>query len=411
VRGNDWKPNGSELLWWTQSQSNIEKDNTGWRRANWAYTGFNLTDYLMDGKWHKVEYRLLNDTSNWTYTGGTGGYVYWSIDRAQAHLNNDFFHMEAFIDVKNPPTGSIDFDEFEVAYRNYSLLLPSNGGKLVSAPPSADKPARLTDGWRHGKGHTWRSAENPAGPLEFVYSFTDPVTIHTVQLHQNPEWPAKDVEVLTSADGKAFTPLTKLTLPEKGQPNANWAFAIKRGLSAKARQLKIRIMSGYRAKDWGLGEIEVFGTGATMLPDDDLYYVNTDVENLKPGTLYHYRLVATSSQGTRPGEDRIFTTPATNQPIAETGQASRIKASTAKVEGRMNALGQAAKFYFEYGPDTRYGSKTPPADGGLQITPRTVFANPDGLKPATVYHYRLVAVNKSGTTYGGDGMFTTAAGR
>src|SRR5207245_2668113 len=208
VRGNDWKPNGSELLWWTQSQSNIEKDNTGWRRANWAYTGFNLTDYLMDGKWHKVEYRLLNDTSNWTYTGGTGGYVYWSIDRAQAHLNNDFFHMEAFIDVKNPPTGSIDFDEFEVAYRNYSLLLPSNGGKLVSAPPSADKPARLTDGWRHGKGHTWRSAENPAGPLEFVYSFTDPVTIHTVQLHQNPEWPAKDVEVLTSADGKAFTPLT-----------------------------------------------------------------------------------------------------------------------------------------------------------------------------------------------------------
>src|SRR5438445_6388723 len=83
VRGNDWKPNGSELLWWTQSQSNIEKDNTGWRRANWAYTGFNLTDYLMDGKWHKVEYRLLNDTSNWTYTGGTGGYVYWSIDRAQ----------------------------------------------------------------------------------------------------------------------------------------------------------------------------------------------------------------------------------------------------------------------------------------------------------------------------------------
>ena len=42
--------------------------------------------------------------------------------------------MVAFVDVKNPPTGAIDFDELTIAYRNYSLLLPPNGGKLVSAP-------------------------------------------------------------------------------------------------------------------------------------------------------------------------------------------------------------------------------------------------------------------------------------
>src|SRR5262249_4383851 len=140
-------------------------------------------------------------------------------------------------------------------------------------------------------------------------------------------------------------------------------------------------------------------------------YVNTDIENLKRGTLYHYRLVAVSSQGVSHGEDRTFTTPATTAPIAETGKATRITASTAKVEGRMNPLGVAAQFYFEDGTDTRYESKTPSADGGLQITPRTVFANLSGLKPATAYHYRLVAVNKSGTTYGRDESFTTAAGK
>ena len=32
----------------------------------------------------------------------------------------------------------------------------------------------------------------------------------------------------------------------------------------------MRLTSGYKALHWGLGEIEVFGTGATLLPEDDL---------------------------------------------------------------------------------------------------------------------------------------------
>jgi len=55
VRGNDWKPNGSELIWWTQSQSNIEAGNQRgvFRRANWGYTGFTLTAHLRDGNWNR----------------------------------------------------------------------------------------------------------------------------------------------------------------------------------------------------------------------------------------------------------------------------------------------------------------------------------------------------------------------
>lgn len=420
VRGNNWVANGAELQWWSQSQSNIEvfdpekvSKDPNWRHSNWAYTGVSLADLLRSGKWEKAEYRLRNDTEDWTYGGNNRAqknperYAYWSINEVQGHLNVDFFHMVTFVDTKKPPTGSIDFDELEVAYRNYSLLLPSNGGKLLSAPKSDADPATLTDGWRHGPGKVWRSAANPADPLELVYSFKDPVTIRAVQLHQNPDWPAKDVEVQVSQDGSSYTSLVKNVLPEKGVPNANFAFTLDTGLNAKAGFLKVRILSGYKKEHWGLGEIEVFGSGATMLPDDDVYYVNTDLLNLKPGTTYHYRLVATNSAGVTLGKDMTFTTPADQKPHVITRPATRITAAGATVQGRLSPLGLRTQFYFEYGLDNKYGSRTPDTYGGLEITPRSVFAALTGLQAGTTYHYRVVAVNEKGISVGQDMTFTT----
>ena len=419
VRGNDFQPNGSEVMWWTQSQSNVEVGNAkGWKRANWAYTGFTLTDYLSDGEWHRVEYRLLNDADQWTYGGNNPTlqgeesakrYAYWSINDAQAHVNCDFFHLEATVDTDNPPTGSLDFDELQIAYRNHFLVVPSNGGKLVEWPQTGGDPGTLTDGWRHGEGRGWHSAANPTAPLEFVYAFENPVTIKKVQLHQNSEWPAKEVELLVSADGKEYSSALKKVLPQSGEPNANFGFTLDVGLSLECRFLKVRLNSGYQTQHWGLGEIEVFGSGAVMLPDDDLYYVNLDLENLTPGNVYHYRLVASSSEGTVYGEDRTYGLPASNQPTAVTGKASQITASRARLEGRMNPLGHRAEFHFEYGTTPSYGSKSPVRDGGLQITPRTTFERLTDLNPQTTYHYRLVGSNQEGTAHGEDATFTTGS--
>jgi hypothetical protein len=46
--------------------------------------------------------------------------------------------------------------------------------------------------------------------------------------------------------------------------------------------------------------------------------------------------------------------------------------------------------------------------GGSQSTPRSAFGQLTGLKPATKYHYRLVAANAHGTTHGADAAFETA---
>jgi hypothetical protein len=311
------------------------------------------------------------------------------------------------VNPQNPPKGSIDFDEFLLVYRNYSLLLPSNGGRLVAAPKDGD-PSKLTDGWRHGPGRVWQSAAAPTAPLEFVYSLEQPATIHTVQIHQNPEWPAREVEVLVSLDGKAFSPLVRKTLPERGVPNANFAFSIDQGLSAKASYLSVRILSGYRSERWGLGEIEVFGAGAPMLTDDEPYDVTADLNGLKPGGTYHYRLTAVNASGTVCGEDRTFTIPADTRPLAVTGAARRITAHGATLEGRINAMGQPTEFWFEYGTDANYGKRSASSDGGRQVTPRTVLASLAGLAPSTTYHFRLAAKNQTGTAYGADSVFRTS---
>jgi hypothetical protein len=86
----------------------------------------------------------------------------------------------------------------------------------------------------------------------------------------------------------------------------------------------------------------------------------------------------------------------------------RITPTTAQVQGRLNPLGLRTEFYFEYGPDARYGLKTPKTYGGLQITPRLAFANLSRLQPAMKYHYRLVGVNEQGTAFGADALFQTA---
>jgi hypothetical protein len=415
VRGVDFVPNGAELVWWTQSDNDVAKQLTpDWRRANWAYTGFLLTDALRSGEWERVTYRLTNDSHAWTYGGhnvaqNRPNYAYDSINHSLGRVSCDFFHLLAFVNPQQRPTGAIDLDEFTLAYRNYSLVHPANGGTLSSFPMNGlDDPANLTDGWRHGKDRMWRSADRPQAPQEFVYRFARPVVIRTVQLHQHTEWPSKDVVVSTSEDGETWSPLFGKSLPESSPGGPNFAFLLERNLSRRAAAVKVSLRSGYRDEHWGLGEIEVFGDGAEFATDDDWYHVNLDLADARPGETCHYRLVAQNAAGIVAGPDVSFTVPASRKPHVVTGEAKRIGADSAAVTGRLTPLGKRTTFYFEYGLDATYGMRTVEQYGGLQITPRLAAAVLVGLKPDTTYHYRLVGVNDEGTSVGEDAMFHTA---
>lgn len=101
-------------------------------------------------------------------------------------------------------------------------------------------------------------------------------------------------------------------------------------------------------------------------------------------------------------------TAAAAAPTASTGAATSITSTSATLTGQVNPNNEATTYYFEYGPTNTYGARTPD-QGPTGAVKQSIDASApvSGLSPGTTYHYRLVAVNASGTKRGGDKRFTT----
>ena len=97
-------------------------------------------------------------------------------------------------------------------------------------------------------------------------------------------------------------------------------------------------------------------------------------------------------------------------PSASTDAATALAPTSATLNGTVNPNNEATTFYFEYGTTNAYGSRTPDqGPTGAVKQNMKVSAPVAGLTPGTTYHFRLVAVNASGTKLGGDKRFTTPA--
>jgi hypothetical protein len=134
--------------------------------------------------------------------------------------------------------------------------------------------------------------------------------------------------------------------------------------------------------------------------------VSGRLTGLAPGTTYHYRLVATSRDGTARGRDGIFTS--ASAPVAVTGSATGVTVTSATLHGTVDPNGRATSWYFEYGTSTSYGSKTTAQGAGSGTTVTGVSAALSRLRPGRVYHYRLVAKSDAGTGRGADRTFSTS---
>ena len=120
--------------------------------------------------------------------------------------------------------------------------------------------------------------------------------------------------------------------------------------------------------------------------------VTADLTGLQPGTTYHFRAVAHNSVGDAlPGADLSFTTAPATLPSA-----SRVTASSATLQGvgipGIPELFTDSKYHFEYGTDTSYGSSTVEQVADPGTDERTLTSSVAGLRPGTVYHFRLVVV-------------------
>ena len=76
------------------------------------------------------------------------------------------------------------------------------------------------------------------------------------------------------------------------------------------------------------------------------------------------------------------------------------------LNGTVNPKGQATSYYFQYGTSTAYGLQNSPTSAGSGTGKVAVHSTITGLTTNTTYHYRLVAQNAGGTSYGADQMVT-----
>lgn len=130
------------------------------------------------------------------------------------------------------------------------------------------------------------------------------------------------------------------------------------------------------------------------------------ITGLLPSAVYHVRAYATNSFGTGYGQDVIFTTlsiPAE----ARTNSAQVLSHSSVTLSGTVNPNGAETDYYFEYGTGQAYSASTTNSSIGAGRSESQASTVIGHLLENTTYHYRLIATNPGGTSYGEDQTFTT----
>jgi phosphodiesterase/alkaline phosphatase D-like protein len=112
---------------------------------------------------------------------------------------------------------------------------------------------------------------------------------------------------------------------------------------------------------------------------------------LIPGTVYHYRLVATSGSGLSIGADRTFKTAGNPPPLVATGPPAQVGTNSVTMTAVINPNKQATTYYFEYGILNSFLSQTAVATVPAGPAPVTVALTVQGLEAQTIFEYRVVA--------------------
>ncbi len=143
------------------------------------------------------------------------------------------------------------------------------------------------------------------------------------------------------------------------------------------------------------------GSGSSAL------LVQTPLTGLAAFTSYYFRVVASNSSGIVTGTNATFTT-ANIPPQVGSSALSVLSSTSARFYTGMNSYGSPSVAFWQWGLTASYGNTTP-----TQVFSNAVFEAIEasgpvvGLAPSTPYHFRGVASNQWGITYGPDAVFTT----
>jgi hypothetical protein len=133
------------------------------------------------------------------------------------------------------------------------------------------------------------------------------------------------------------------------------------------------------------------------------------VGGLTPGVRYHFRVVAANADGTTTGADRSFRTllPPVKRPVVLGTAPFAPDASGVAFTATLVPGAAQTTYRFQYGTSTSYGLETFGRTLAASVVPQPVSFRINSLAPHTTYHFRVVASNRAGTTFGPDTLAQT----
>jgi hypothetical protein len=137
--------------------------------------------------------------------------------------------------------------------------------------------------------------------------------------------------------------------------------------------------------------------------------VTSRITGLTPGVRYHYRVIASNADGTSTGSDHSFKTelPPAKPPVVLGTAPFAPSANGVMFTALLNPGAAATTYRFQYGTSNAYGLETFGKTLGAGVTAQSVSFQLNSLAPHTTYHFRVVASNRAGTTFGPDTLAQT----
>ncbi|MDP9249715.1 MAG: fibronectin type III domain-containing protein [bacterium] len=169
-------------------------------------------------------------------------------------------------------------------------------------------------------------------------------------------------------------------------------------------------------QNFGLGNTTASASAGSDLAS---VAVSANLSGLQANKVYYYRLNAQNAYGTVNGNISVFITESgepsalpDKEPAVSTGLPTGIGSTVAKLQGQVNPNGVSTIYHFEYGEATAFGlfsldQSTDTKEAGKGSGALSVSGSIGGLKPDTVYYYRLVAQNEFGEVNGSILSFST----
>jgi hypothetical protein len=195
--------------------------------------------------------------------------------------------------------------------------------------------------------------------------------------------------------------------------NANGDMGLAYSVSSSTTYPSI-YYTGRRASD-ALNQMTIaegiIQTGANVMTDNSRWgdYSTMNVDPSDNTTFWTTQEYVGTFGGWCPWATKIASFNFASTPVVVTQAASSITLTSGTLNGTVNPNGASTTYHFEWGTTLTYGNSTSTQSAGSGSAPLPESVNITGLTTGTTYHFRIVAINSAGTSYGDDMTFTPGA--